>query len=724
MAQIQWLDFPISPLPFSNFPQPSALRFQVSGFQLPSPRLPSPNPHKNLSAKPVQEKDKKLTYRPEIDGLRAIAVLAVLFFHTKLGFPGGFIGVDVFFVISGFLITSLIIKDLEEGSFTLVRFWERRARRILPALLVMAVVSTLAGGLLLLPRDFMDLGKSAVFLAAFIANFYYYLGTGYFAGSGEEKPLLHTWSLAVEEQFYFVIPILLLGLFSSPRMRRRRALLLIFGIGFLVSLLISISWVTKHPAASFYLLPSRAWELLMGSLVALLPSNAIPSNRKFREAASYLGLGGILIPCFFYDKHVLFPGVAAIPPCLGTALIIWSNGVGKMHGDLTTLGRLLSLRWIVFIGLISYSLYLWHWPLAAYTNYWSLKPTPPFWKWLIVLSSFILAVLSWKYVETPFRRRLLCPSRKLVFAASTAGLLALFGIGLLIRLQNGLPGRLPASLNSAFAENPSDDLLFIKNLEAEQIVAGDLVPFGAQVEGKGVDVLVWGDSHAMAALPAFDHVGKTSNLVGRAAVCSSRAPLVDWYHEDEKSTKFSEAVLGYISREKIQHVFLVCAWRWYVADPLNETAENIEASKKDPEVNRLQQSIERTVLEIKNRGAEPYIMLMAPGVPYDGPKSVALTRLFDLSQSTFTFRPGQWNSLAGYGTEFLKHLESLGIRLIDPRPAFLDLNKSYYQIESDGVSLYRDNHHLSKAGAEKMLVPAIQIALEKKPKQPPIAVPR
>ncbi len=354
----------------------------------------------------MQEKDKKLTYRPEIDGLRAIAVLAVLFFHTKLGFPGGFIGVDVFFVISGFLITSLVIKDLEEGSFTLVRFWERRARRILPALLVAAVVTILAGGLLLLPLHFMDLGKSAVFLAAFIANFYYYLGTGYFAGPSEEKPLLHTWSLAVEEQFYFVIPILLLGLFRSPRLRRRRALLLVFGIGFLVSLLISISWVTKHPAASFFLLPSRAWELLMGSLVALLPSNAIPSNRNFREAASYLGLGGILIPCFFYDKHVLFPGVAAIPPCLGTALIIWSNGVGKTRGDLTSLGRLLSLRWVVFIGLISYSLYLWHWPLVAYTNYWSLKPTPLFWKWLIVLLSFILAVFSWKYVETPFRRRL------------------------------------------------------------------------------------------------------------------------------------------------------------------------------------------------------------------------------------------------------------------------------------------------------------------------------
>jgi peptidoglycan/LPS O-acetylase OafA/YrhL len=676
----------------------------------------------------VQETDKRFTYRPEIDGLRAIAVLSVLFFHTKLGFPGGFIGVDVFFVISGFLITSLIIKDLEEGSFTLVRFWERRARRILPALLVVAVVTILAGGLLLLPLHFTDLGKSAVFLAAFIANFYYYLGTGYFAGPSEEKPLLHTWSLAVEEQFYFVIPILLLGLFRYPGLRRRRALLLIFGIGFLVSLLISISWVTKHPAASFFLLPSRAWELLMGSLVALLPSNAIPSNRKFREAASYIGLGGIIIPCFFYDKHSLFPGVAAIPPCLGTALIIWSNGVGKTHGDLTSLGRLLSLRWVVFIGLISYSLYLWHWPLVAYTNYWSLEPTPPFWKWLIVLLSFLLGVLSWKYVETPFRRRLLCPSRRQVFAASTAGLLALIGIGLLIHLQNGLPGRLPASLNSAFAENPSDDLLFVRNLEAEQIVAGDLVPCGAQVEGKGVDMLVWGDSHAMAALPAFDHVGKTNNLVGRAAVCSARGPLVDWYHEDERSRKFSEAVLDYISSEKIQHVIIVAAWHSYAAVPMNKAAEteatNSGVSTRNPEVVRLQQSIEKTVLEIKNRGAEPYIMLMAPGAPYDGPKSVALTKLLDLSQSKFTFRPGQWNGLAGYGTEFLKHLESLDIRLIDPRPVFLDFNQSYYQIESDGMSLYRDGHHLSKAGAEKMLVPAIQKAFEKKRQQPSSAIPR
>ena len=652
-----------------------------------------------------------LRYRSEIDGLRAIAVLAVLFFHTKLGFSGGFIGVDVFFVISGFLITSLIEKELQEGAFSLFKFWERRARRIIPALVVVAAATLLAGGFLLLPLQYADLGKSGIYLAGFIANFYFYLGTGYFSGPSEEKPLLHTWSLAVEEQYYLVIPLLLLGLFRIPFLRRRGLLLLILGVGLLASLWISSSWVVKHPAASFYLLPSRAWELLVGSIVALLPGLATPRNRVVREFSSYLGLAGILVPSFAYQKDVPFPGIAALPPCLGTALIIWSNGTGNASAKLTTLGQFLSFRPVVFIGLISYSLYLWHWPLVAFTNYWSLlAPTPLAWRWGIVFTSLLLAVISWKFVETPFRKRMICQTRTRVFAAAVAGLVAVFGMGAVISFQHGLRGRLPESLRHAYAENPNDDLLFVHNLEAEDVRAGALVPFGSREPGKPVGILVWGDSHAMAALPAFDLVCKEAGIRGQAAMSSSRGPLVGWPNADEKSKTFSEAVLDYVSTNKIPRVFLVAAWIGYARVPRNPPVD--DRVQNTAEVDQLQDALEKTVGELRRRGSQPYILLMAPGALYDVPKAMALVTLLNKrDESQYTFRPGPWNGLAGYGTAFLDHIESLGACVVDPRPEFLDASQGWYRISAEGFSLYRDSYHLSKVGAEKMLVPVLRSAL-------------
>ena len=650
-----------------------------------------------------------LRYRTEIDGLRAIAVLAVLFFHTKLGFPGGFIGVDIFFVISGFLITSLIEKELQEGTFSLFKFWERRARRILPALVVVAVATLLAGGFLLLPLQYADLGKSGLYLAGFIANVYFYLGTGYFAGSSEEKPLLHTWSLAVEEQYYLMVPLLLFGLFRVPLLRRRGVLLLILGIGLLASLWISNSWVVKHPAASFFLLPSRAWELLVGSMVALLPGSATPTNRVVRELSSYLGLAGILVPCVAFQKDMPFPGIAALPPCLGTALIIWSNQTGDAAARLTTVGQFLSFRPVVFIGLISYSLYLWHWPLVAFTNYWSLGPSPWAWRWCLVLTSLLLAVVSWKYVETPFRKRVICPTRRQVFAAAFAGLVVVLGIGTIISFEHGLPGRLPASLRHAYAENPKDDLLFVHNLEAADVRAGALVPFGIHESGRPLDLLVWGDSHAMAELPAFDLVCKEAGIRGQAATCSSRAPLVGWDKADERSKQFTKAVLDHVSKNKIQRVVLVADWNAYAPVSMNVSIrDNVQNTA---EVDQLRNSLEKTIVKLRLIGTEPYLLLMTPGAPYDVPKAMVLVELLHIGEARYTFRPGAYNGLAGYGTNFLKHLEMMGAHIVDVRSAFLDQANGWYRISSDGVSLYRDSHHLSKVGAEKMLAPALRNAL-------------
>ncbi len=288
-------------------------------------------------------------YRPEIDGLRGAAVLAVVLFHAGLGVPGGGIGVDVFFVISGFLITSLILKDLEGGAFTIASFWERRARRILPALTVVVLATLVAGWFLLLPGDYESLGRAAFWQAAFGANVHYYLETSYFSGAAEEKPLLRTWSLAVEEQFYLALPLTLLVLLRLRACRARLFLPAVFAAGVVLSLAASIYGVANHRAAAFFLLPTRAWELLLGSFVAVTPNDWLPRSNAVREVISLAGLGGVIVPCLLYTKDTSFPGLAAVPPCVGAALVIWSlaNDIGAGNYERLIVARLLTARSLV-----------------------------------------------------------------------------------------------------------------------------------------------------------------------------------------------------------------------------------------------------------------------------------------------------------------------------------------------------------------------------------------
>jgi peptidoglycan/LPS O-acetylase OafA/YrhL len=280
------------------------------------------------------------TYRPEIDGLRAIAILTVVFYHVGLGCPGGYIGVDVFFVISGYLISSLILREMREGTFSLAGFWERRVRRIFPALAACVMATLVAGWFLLLPEDLENLGKSTVAQTLLAANIYFWRTTNYFASANEAKPLLHTWSLAVEEQFYLLFPLLLLACFRFPALRRPRTLVILILLGLVGSLSVAV-WGVKHqPYATFFLLPTRAWELLCGVLVAALPVSAIPTSRLVRESASWLGLAAILLPVWLYGETTPFPGLAALPPCLGTALFIWGTGrrseVGSQRSDVSS----------------------------------------------------------------------------------------------------------------------------------------------------------------------------------------------------------------------------------------------------------------------------------------------------------------------------------------------------------------------------------------------------
>ncbi|MFG1393934.1 acyltransferase family protein [Xanthobacter agilis] len=362
-----------------------------------------------------------LAYRPDIDGLRAVAVGSVVLFHGGFSlFGGGFVGVDVFFVISGFLITSIIADDLERGRFSLVDFYDRRIRRILPALFLVLFTTVAIGAFILLPTQMENLAGSLIPATLFYANIHFMGLESYFAPAAEELPLLHLWSLAVEEQFYIVFPLLLFVLMRVGG--RRLAVIGLFAVA-LVSLVIAQVELQEAPRRAFFLLSSRAWELLVGALIALAPLPKVPP--KVAAGLGALGLGALLIPVFLYNRNTSFPGVAALPPVLGAALLIYSG----RHAARGPAARLLALPGLVYVGRISYSLYLWHWPLLAFAFIYRGRALTPLLAAGIILLAVALSALSLRYVEAPLRRAGAGGGRRAVrFAAAAAVMLvAVFG---------------------------------------------------------------------------------------------------------------------------------------------------------------------------------------------------------------------------------------------------------------------------------------------------------
>ncbi len=359
-----------------------------------------------------------MKYRAEIDGLRAIAVLPVLFFHA--GFPafrGGFVGVDVFFVISGYLITSIIHVDIKSDSFSIATFYERRIRRILPALFLVSLICIPLALLLMLPDEFESFSKSLIAVSSFSSNILFWQQSGYFEPANELKPLLHTWSIAVEEQFYLFFPLFLL-LFRKLNTKRLIKLLLTTTV---LSLGLAEYTAMHYSSANYYLLPSRAWELSIGAILAISLPLRKDINQPFSAWASLLGLGLIIYSVFSMNENVPFPSMVTLLPVMGTALIIaYSNPTNVT-------GKILCLKPIWGLGIISYSTYLWHQPLFAFARLREGDVTPGDYFILIVIS-LTFAYFTWRFVEAPFRNRKNL-SRKKIFsgAAILSGAMIIFG---------------------------------------------------------------------------------------------------------------------------------------------------------------------------------------------------------------------------------------------------------------------------------------------------------
>lgn len=378
------------------------------------------------AAAQVKEKPPKphIEYRREIDGLRALAVLPVILFHAGFdAFSGGFVGVDVFFVISGYLITSIIIAERAAGTFSIAGFYERRARRILPALFLVMALCIPAAWLWLLPADMQDFAQSAAAVTVFSSNVLFWVTSGYFDSAAEMKPLLHTWSLGVEEQFYLFFPLVLVFLW--------RFRLLLWPLAALASLALAQWAAQAWPVAAFFLLPTRAWELLLGAMVALyLSAGRRPGSGAGADLAAVLGLLLILYATFAFDAGTPFPGLPALLPTVGALLIILCAGPG------TWTGRMLGTAPLVMIGLVSYSAYLWHQPLMAFARHRGGGEAGPWLLGALAALSLPLAWLSWKYVEAPFRRRQNF-TRRQVFGLALAGSAAFAAFGLAGHLTEG-----------------------------------------------------------------------------------------------------------------------------------------------------------------------------------------------------------------------------------------------------------------------------------------------
>ena len=485
-------------------------------------------------------------YRADIDGLRALAVLAVLFYHLGLPlFTGGYVGVDVFFVMSGYLITGLVQHEMEQGRFAFGNFFLRRIRRLMPALLLVLVPTTVAAFVLLYPEDMHSFAASLSVQFLSLQNVSFLSEGDYFLGSAG-KPLLHTWSLAVEEQFYLFWPLTLL---LTGRLAAKRQPLLIGGL-LVASFLANLAAMSISPKASFYLLPPRAWELGLGGLIALLERRGHLRLAAGRTAVAAAGLAGIVVSIFAFSHATPFPGYAALLPVLSTALVIVA-GIGGPHGLTGLLSHPLAVR----VGLISYPIYLWHWPILAYCHHLKIDPAAPLPALAIVAATLALSEATFRLVESPIReRRWLPTSRSLLLAVGTAATL-LTAAAVHTLLTDGAAYRYPptarAYLTAAMDSRSSRCGLVFRTLHPQEPVCTLAAATAPQQR-----LLLWGNSHGDMWSPVLEAAASAhgASLSLNARNCRATTD------SDFCSAALQGEIVAYAQQERMTDVVLASTW--------------------------------------------------------------------------------------------------------------------------------------------------------------------
>lgn len=515
-----------------------------------------------------------MKYRAEIDGLRALAVMPVILFHAGFEwFSGGFVGVDVFFVISGYLITTIIISEMAEGKFSIVNFYERRARRILPALFFVMAACLPFAFLWLTPNELKDFGQSLVAVSTFSSNILFWREGGYFDAAAELKPLLHTWSLAVEEQYYILFPVFLMLTWRLGV----KWILILLSIVFLVSLGVAQWGAYNSPTAAFFLLPTRGWELLVGVFTAFyLKYNSHFKSHSLNQALSLLGVGMIAYSIIAFDKTTPFPSLYALIPVIGTGLIILS-AVPK-----TLIHNLLSLKIIVGIGLISYSAYLWHQPLLAFARYRSFGEISELILFTLFAISFVMAWFSWRFVEKPFRSKTKVSSR-LIFKFSIIFALFFSMIGLWLHQSNGALNYYPKEKQQVLAS-----FIDASAYVTERHKKIRLLEF-SKSNGKK-DILIIGDSHSEDLVNAVFEAGLNSDMEFSSYYIPVKCGVLFVRDKiDRESPKYncgSEKLSFFNNDLQIQmsladEVWIISSWQQKDIIYMAKSIENIKAINKN-----------------------------------------------------------------------------------------------------------------------------------------------
>ena len=639
-------------------------------------------------------------YRPDIDGLRAICVIAVVGFHIGVpGFGGGYVGVDVFFVISGYLITLLLIAP-SHGTLMqqLSAFYIRRARRILPALIVLLVVSSVAAVVLFFAVDLRSYGRSLTLAATMLGNLGALLNGGYYNVLGRHTPLQHLWSIGVEEQFYLAFPLLLLLAGRLFREQRTRTVALLAAASFALCV-----WASyRSPAANYYFSPTRAWQLLLGSFVALTPTHWILRGRwnEVVAASSFIAL--VAVVCS-YSSTTRYPGVPALLPTLASAGLLIAR-----TPHTTVVGRVLSLPPLVFTGLISYSLYLWHAPILAFVEYYNIEPLNVAETCALVVSLYAIATLSWAFVEKPVRTRTVLRSDAAFVAVAAGSTALLVLVGVVFWRTGGLPERFSPDVQklTKAAERPypraADCAASLTRIRQTQLCS-----FGSN-DPAASKVVVWGDSHAFALLPAYEALAQAHGLrvyFGSIGACRPLIDVKSRYDSDFRRaacTAFNEAMLQAVERLDPELIVFNAYWGYPDTDLVIEDGEPA-TSNGSAYLLGFERVLHRTRIPPRSACVVLTVPIYEQVVPYAlamarrkgrGDDVVAMSRVAAFEQSAIVERA-------------LRRLEARGlVRVVDPKERLCPGDTCELRTPS-GKLLYRDAHHLSIDGA-RFVAPVLE----------------
>ncbi len=650
-----------------------------------------------------------MKYRHDIDGLRALSVIMVILNH--LGFPwcgGGYVGVDVFFVISGYVITQHLAKEASSGTFSIAGFYERRIRRLLPGLAAVVALVVMVAWRIMLPEDFRSLTNSVASASLAASNVYFWRQSGYFDVSSITKPMLHTWSLAVEEQFYFIYPLL----FACLHKAGKKLLLPVLGLLVAASFTLASFLVHGHPIPTFFLLPTRLWEMLVGGVVFLAFVPFRPS-KGFGALLSCGGLGLIAVASTMYSDRTPFPGITALLPTCGAVLFILAGQAEHK----TAVFKVMTWTPVLCIGKISYLLYLTHWPIIVLWTYLKISNLGLLDKFLIIIISISLSVAIYVFAERPFRSRAILPQRWHAYTAATAFFLLCCALGYAGYSGKGYPGRFTAGLRTvsgAAKELSQDDSIMrgvipykgTRRLDGGHVDPDEVGTFG----GNGpADMAVFGDSHALHLFDGFVSEAQRRGHRVKFFVKYFSPPVLDLSSWNEGGVRYNEEVVSLLCKDvNIKEVILASNWTMYLKGGvyLPHQSHLLQLNGKDVSPSdaeaTMRTHLTRTLERLRANGKSVYVLEPLPESKLDILNTLRRCTVFGRDAYDYID-----TSMGCYMDRHATTLELLRRAAADSGTTVIPIAEALwsgnrFMIEENGTSLFIDYHHLSPSGSRRV----------------------